>query len=1039
MNSIITYLIDRPLVVNLISVFIIGIGLYSVLNINREAFPDVNLDQIRISFQYPGASPEEIEKLVISPIEQELKSLDGIDSFTSTSFPGSGKIDLELEPDSPNRDRITSEVQIAVDRAELPLDLPREPVVLEIDGRMFPVIQLAISAPKSDLELKRIVDQVEDDLLSIKGVARIQVQGDRRSEIRVIVDPDKLAQHDLSVSNVINLLSSWNVNAPGGEIDTPSGQKTIRIVGEFKDANDVGNLAFATNELGREIKLSDVASITEALEKPRLYFDMKGIPAFNLIVLKKSDSDIISVVDEVKDYIQTIPKRYGQDIEVTTFQDKSRFTKMRLGVLTNNGIVGIFLVLLTLALFLRPSVAITTTIGLPIVFFTGLYVLFLYGISLNLVSMLGFIMVLGMLVDDAIIIGENITYHLESGMPPRQAAIQGAAELVGPVTTTILTTVVAFIPLLFMSGMIGKFIVSIPAVVITLLIFSWLESFLILPSHIQHFTRPENKPIERKWILYIENLYHSLLSKALNHYWITILVSFFILIVSLIVAKNALSFQLFPSVGVDQFIVRVTAPPGTTLSGFRKTMLSIDQDIRLRVKKEHLETTLITTGQVSRDASDPLTQRGSRFGQIRVIYIPAVARKDHDALDDMKLLRNEIAKLYPNLVFAFGEIKPGPPTGRPLEVELTSSDNKANELAANNLIEFLKTVEGVTTIETGLQPGDDELHVVVNRAMASYVGVDLKTIATHIRASVDGLRVSTIRRGTEEVDITIRYPNIVDDPDKLLEMVKVPNKGGYQTPLSKLAKLEKKAGFTAIRHKAGIRVVNVTANIDSKLTSSLKLNQYVLKHEKEWLGELYNNVRVNYGGENEKNSESFSDLLDAFGFAMVAIFFILAIQFNNLSYPLAVMLAIPFGIIGVIISFYFHDLFWKPMPLSFFSTMGMVALTGVVVNSSLVLLVFVQRLTESGVAIKEAILTAGRRRLRAVLLTASTTVVGLLPTAYGWGGMDPFVSPMALALSWGLMFSTVITLVTVPAVFLAGSELRYMMGNWIRLKRTKPV
>lgn len=1030
MKSLIAFLIDRPLIVNLVSVFVIALGLFTMLQINREAFPDVNLDQIRISFQYPGASPEEIEKLIISPIEQELKSLDGIDKFTSTAFPGSGKLDLELDPYSPNRERMASEVQLAVDRAELPQDLPWEPVVLEIDGRMFPVIQLAISAPRSELELKRVVDKVEDDLLMIDGVARVQVQGDRRAELRVIVDPKKLALHDLAISDVIALLSSWNINAPGGEIDTSSGQKTIRIVGEFKDPSDVARLTFFTNELGTEVKLGDVAEIQETLEKPSIYFDMKGVSALNLIVLKKSDADIIYVVDNVKEYLKEIPESYGKDIEVSPFQDHSRFTKMRLGVLTNNGLVGICLVLITLAFFLRPSVAVTTTISLPIVFFIGLYVLYLTGITLNLVSMLGFIMVLGMLVDDAIIIGENITYHLEKGVPARTAAVQGALELIGPVTTTILTTIVAFIPLLFMSGMIGKFIVAIPAVVITLLVFSWLESFLILPSHIKHFTGMKNKPMDRSWVLYIENLYQRILHRALHHYWITIILSFTILVVSLIIAKSALSFQLFPAVGVEQYIVRVTAPPGTTLKGLRKTMLSIDHELRSRTNDTYLETTLITSGQISRDAGDPLTQRGSRFGQIRVIYIPAVARKGHDALNDMEKMRKTIPGLFPKLSFAFGELKPGPPTGRPLEVELTGNDNLANEKAAHRLIAFLKKTKGVTTVETGLQPGDDELHVVVNRQMASFVGVDLKTIATHIRASVDGLRVSTIRRGTEEVDVTIRYPENIDDPARLLDLVKVPNKGGYQTPLSKLARLETKPGFTAIRHKSGFRVVNVTANIDAKETSSLELNRHVAKHQSEWLGDLAKRVRVNYGGENEKNKESFMDLLQAFAFALIAIFFILAIQFNNLSYPLAVMLAIPFGIIGIIISFLVHDILWKPMPLSFFSTMGMVALTGVVVNSSLVLLVFVQRQIADGVAVKDAILAAGRRRLRAVILTASTTVVGLLPTAYGWGGMDPFVSPMALALSWGLLFSTGITLITVPAVFYASSNLKDKFIAW---------
>ena len=880
----------------------------------------------------------------------------------------------------------------------------------------------SISAPGPELKLKRTAIQIRDDLITIKGVADVQIEGDRRSELRIILDPVKLQKHDLSISHVANLLANWNINAPGGIIDTPQGQKVIRIVGEFQNPEDVEKLAFFTNELGQEIKLGDVANVIETLEKPRIYFDMKGEPAFNLIVLKSTKGDIIEVVDDVRQYIKEIPNKYGTDISITAFKDYSSFTRMRLRVLTNNGIVGLCLVLITLVLFLRPSVAITTTISLPIVFFAGLFTLYVSGITLNLISMLGFIMVLGMLVDDAIIIGENITFHLEQGEEPLDAAINGTLELIGPVTTTILTTIVAFLPLLYMSGMIGKFIVAIPTVVITLLIFSWLEAFLILPSHIKHFTRPKARPIERPWLVFMENIYLKVLTHAIRHYWITIGLSMLVLIGSIVLAKTTLSFQLFPSVGIDQYIMRVTAAPGISLENFRKKMHTIDKTLRDKTNANYLEATLITTGQIANDPGDPLTQRGSRFGQIRVLYIPAVAREEHDALNDMHAMSKLMPEIFPHLEFAFDEQKAGPPTGRALEVELTGNDNKATKQATEQLLSYLKTVEGVTTVETGLQPGDEELHIVVDRRMASFIGVDLKVIATHIRAAVDGLRISTIRRGNEEVDVTIRFKSQLTDPQKLLDLVMLPNKGGYLTPLSKVATLKKHEGFTAIRHKQRFRVVSVTANIDQTKISSLKLNTQVQQDEDKWLGDLKNRIKVNYGGENEKNQESFRDLISAFLFALIAIFFIFAIQFNKLSYPLAVMLAIPFGIVGIIISFFLHDMFWKPMPLSFFSTMGMVALTGVVVNSSLVLLVFAQRLIEQGMEVSEAIFAAGKRRLRAVILTASTTVVGLLPTAYGWGGMDHFVSPMALALSWGLIFSTVFTLITVPVVFLASSK-----------------
>ena len=385
--------------------------------------------------------------------------------------------------------------------------------------------------------------------------------------------------------------------------------------------------------------------------------------------------------------------------------------------------------------------------------------------------------------------------------------------------------------------------------------------------------------------------------------------------------------------------------------------------------------------------------------------------------------------LYPDFKLAFAEQKHGPPTGRAFQVEISSNDNQANEHVADQLIQYLMQIKGITTLESGLEAGDPELRVMMDRALAAYAGVDLETVAAHIRAAVGGLRVSTTRIGTEEVDVTIRYPEDGKNQVQQLLKLRVPNKTGGMVPLERIARLEEKPGYTTIRHKAGIRVVNVTANIDTDIITSLELNRQVMAHEAEWIGDMADRVAVHYGGEEEKNQESFEDLGKSFIFALVAIFFILAIQFNNLTYPFIVMLAIPFGAIGIILSFYLHGLFWKPMPLSFFSALGMVALTGVVVNSALVLLVFIQRSIKQGMNCREAILLAGRRRLRAVILTATTTVLGLLPTAYGWGGSDFFVAPMALALSWGLFFATVITLLVIPAALAVTLDMQERLGH----------
>ncbi|MDH5570370.1 MAG: efflux RND transporter permease subunit [Gammaproteobacteria bacterium] len=1028
MTAIIRFLVERSLVVNLVSIFLFILGLVtSIWLMNREAFPNVNLDVIQIEVAYPGASPGEIEQLVITPIEQELRALNGIDTMMSMSFPGSGRIRLEVDPNSSNRVRLSSEVSLAVDRAKLPVDLPSDPYVTEIDGAVFPIIRLAVSATIDDLALKRLGDNIKDDLLAIEGVARVQVIGDRKAEIRIILDPEHMAKEHISVGEISTALKNWNLNTPGGDINTVDGQKAVRIVGEFSNSEDAANLVLRANERGNVLRLGDVATITESLQEPATLHDVAGEPALAILVLKKADADIINTVDKINEYIDTIPKRYGDSIQVSTFQDFSRFARMRLGVLTNNGIVGLALVFVSLLLFLRFSVAMTTTWGLPIIFMTGMFILYSNGVTLNLISMMGFIMVLGMLVDDAIIIGENITWHMEQGLHPNQAAVKGAMELLGPVTTTIMTTIAAFVPMMFMSGIIGKFIIAIPIVVITLLFLSWLESFLILPSHVAHVTNPNKHPKERAWLVALEDTYGWILDKALRFRWITVVLSFAMLIGSFVLAKTSMSFLLFPPVGVDEFIVRVTASPGTSLETMRENLRQVDREMRQHINTEYLDATLLQSGDVSVDQGDPLTQRGSRYGQIRTIYVPAVSRPEHDALDDMHNISNVLKQKFPDFDIAFTEIRPGPPVGRALEAEISSYDDQASEQAAMKLMEYLKNIEGVTTIDSGLKQGDDELHVVLNRELATYAGVDLATASQHVRAAVGGLVVSNIRRGTEEVDVTIRFPENKQDELKQLGQLLIPNKRDGLVPLHKIASFEQYPGFTTIRHKEGIRVVNVVADVDTARLSSLTLNKKIRGSEKEWQGELLGKVKVKYGGEEEKNQESFISLIVAFSFALVAIFFILAIQFNNMIYPFIVMLAIPFGAIGIIISFYLHDIFWRPMPLSFFSSLGMVALTGVVVNSSLVLLVFIQRARQQGMAVYDAIMLAGRRRLRAVLLTATTTVVGLLPTAYGWGGMDPFVSPMALSLSWGLMFATGVTLITIPATLAVGHDIRSFM------------
>jgi len=1020
MKGLIAFFVKRGVLVNLIAIILLTGGVYAGVNMQREAFPSINFDVIAITGAYPGAAPREVERLLVTPIEQEMKGIDGINTIRSTAFSGNMQITVEVDPNFRDRARLVSDIQQAINRADLPADLPADPVITEVKSEQAPVLTFSIFGDFKPLQLKHLSSQIEDDVRAIHGVANVFVQGDRKEEIRIVPDPDKMRRHRVSINDIVTLVRGWNINAPGGRLKSPDGQRIIRITGEFASAADAGNLVLRANERGQALYLKDVADVEQTLERPYRYVGARGDPAINMIVVKKGDADIIQLVDRVRAYLDTIPNTYGKNVHVSAYNDFSTITRLRLGVLTNNGAIGLMLVLALLLLFLRPAVALTTAGGLPVIFFSGIAVLYMAGITLNLLVMFGFIMVLGLMVDDAIIIGENATYHMERGLSPEQAAIEGTYELIGPVTATVLTTVVAFLPLMYMDGIIGKFVYSIPVVVIVLLGFSWFEAIFILPNHIRDFANANKHPKERRLFIWISDIYTWFLHKAVKLRYLTILLTIAGLLASIALA-GTMKFQLFPSGAESTFYLRVTMPTGTTLETMRDTLKKLDIEVRKRIDPALLETTTMVAGENSADQRETLKQIGDRFGFERIILIPFTERTVK-AYAVMNRLEKEIPPLFPDLDISYAMQKPGPPVGRALQVELTGGDEAAMIRVAKRLMGLLSGIKGAYAIESDLEPGDPEIRIVMDRKLSAYAGVDLATASTQIRAAFDGLRISTIKRGKEEINVTIRYPEQAQRDIHTLMNLEIPNKSGGLVPLYRIAKLESRAGTSSIRHKDGQRVINVSAEVNQTDMNSKQLNAIVEKRQQEWLGQDAATVRVHLGGEEEKTQESVRGLIFSFVFALLGIFAILAVQFNRIGYPILVMLAIPFGVIGIIVGFFLHG-----APISFMAMMGFVALTGVVVNASLVMAVFIQRLINDGVPWRAAIMESGKRRLRAVLLTAITTVVGLLPTAYGWGGFDPFVAPMALALSWGLMFSTVITLFSVPAALGIALDIKHTM------------
>jgi len=717
MKSLLAFFVRRGLLVNLLSIMLLLGGIYAATSIQREAFPSVNFDVAVITAVYPGTSPHEIESLLVIPIERELKGLDGIKDFRSTAYPGSMQIAIEIDPNYKDRSRFFSDVQQAIDRADLPDDLRDDPVITEVKSEQTPILSFTVFGDFTPLQLKRLSDDIEDDILNIPGVAKVVVQGDRKEEIRIVLDPERLRRHRVAVDDVVRLVRGWNINAPGGRLKAPDGQRIIRITGEFSSAEDAARLVVRANERGDALRLGDVADVIETLERPTRYVGAQGDPAINMIVLKIGDADLINLVDAIRAYLKTVPGKYGSGINIRVYNDFSTITRLRLGVLTGNGGLGLILVLATLLLFLRPAVAMTTAWGLPIIFFSGVLLLYLSGVTLNLLTMFGFIMVLGLMVDDAIIIGENTTYHMEQGLDPEQAAITGTYELLGPVSATVLTTVVAFLPLMFMQGIIGKFVFSIPVVVVTLLMFSWLEAILILPNHIRDFANPNKHPRERWLFILLTNIYEWMLRRAVRWRYATILLTVAALVATVGLAGK-MRFQLFPPGAEQQFYLRVNLPLGSTLEQTRDALMKLDRAVRDRIDPAILETTTMVAGENSADQRETLKQIGDRFGFLSVILIPFTER-DISAYTVMNRIEKEVTPLFPNLDISFAMVTPGPPVGRALQVEITGRDGDSRTRVAQRLVALLKKIDGVYAVESDLEPGDPELHIEVDRKLAA--------------------------------------------------------------------------------------------------------------------------------------------------------------------------------------------------------------------------------------------------------------------------------------------------------------------------------
>ncbi len=1012
--------VNQSLFVNLVSVVILIIGLMVVLGINREIFPNVAFDMVSVTTVYPGANPLDVEKLVSTPIEKELREVDGVKEIKSSSSDGVSYILIKIDPDESNKQKVIRDIQTAVDRVkDLPKDIYEDPVVMEFTSKQYPIIEVSLSGDMSEHELQKYADALADRLEDIKGVAKINKSGYRDREIQVCVDPDRMLEYYVSIDEIEQALATRNISVPAGEINTETMEYSVRTTGEFTTAAEIEDVIIRANDAGNWLKIKDIAEVMDTFKDEDIIYKTLATRSINLIVLKKESGDALSIVDNIKKECDPFLKSAPDTLKISYVNDYSYFARRRLNVLKNNGWISLIIVMCILLVFLQRRVALVTLVGIPIAFFTTFIVMEIMGITINMISMFGLIIVLGMLVDDGIIVAENAYRYMEEGMPPRQAAVKGAEEVMGAVSTAVFTTIVAFSPLLFMSGIMGKFMRDLPAVLIVALLASLGEALIILPSHLADFVKikvdASGKPVgaskDMPWFKGFIVFYTRILNAAIRRKYKVLAGLIGTLILCGFIGGVVLKFILFPSAGINYLFIRGEAPVGTPLEKTNELIAPVEKIVS-ELPKEELDTFVTSVGQTQDDRHDPFGGRGSNLVQITVYLVPEQDRK-RSAEEITEELREKTKDIKGFTELRFDKPQSGPPVGKAVEAKIRGENFEVLDTIAGEYMDYLKTIDGATDITWDHKPGKEEIRVEVDRNKATLAGLTVQRIAKTIRAVFEGTIATEIKpvKAEEETDVTVMFPEEDVDDMSVFEEIFVSNDVGNLIPLNKVATIKKVSGTTTIHHLDGKRVVTASSNVDTNKVTSLKVNRMLEKKFKD-IAERHLGYSVKYGGEQEETMDSLISLAKAFFFAFLVIYLILSSFFKSIIQPLVVMLAIPFGIIGVVFAFLVHG-----VPLSFLALLGIVGLSGIVVNDSIVLMDFINKLRASGVSRHDSIVKAGQMRIRPVILTTITTVGGLSTVAYGIGGKDPFLVPMALSICWGLVFATALTLVVIPCIY----------------------
>ncbi len=1036
MSRVIAWFADNGVAANLLMLLIVVAGVVTLTGIKQEVFPELDSETLLVRVPYPGAAPEEVEEGIVVRIEEAIQDLDGIKEIRSTAGENMGTVIVELLQGA-DVQKVLGDVKNRVDAIDTFSEEAEEPIVEEALLRRQ-VLEVAISGPAGERALKRLGERVRDDLTALPGITQVELVAVRPDEISIEVSEEALRQWGLSFDQVAGAVRRASLDLPGGRIETAGGEILLRTEGQAYRGREFEELPLLTLADGTRLMVGDVATVVDGFADTDKWSRFDGQPAVLVQVFRVGDQGALEVARIVKEYLAGAQQRMPEGIRLTVWQDRTRILNDRLELLLRNGRTGFLLVVLVLALFLKLRLAAWVSLGIPISFLGAIAFMPALDVSVNLISLFAFIVVLGIVVDDAIIVGENIYSHYQAGGHGLRVAVAGASEVVTPVTFAVLTSVAAFAPLLAVTGTIGKIMRVVPLIVIPTLLFSLVESLLILPNHLSHLRHDRDETARTRlgglwqrvqdavasglaWL--IERSYKPTLRVALEWRYLTLAAMVAALLLTFGVVRGGwIQFNFLPAIEADNTAAFLTMPQGTpaetTAAMVRRieaTALELAEELDGELGGRPVRHVLSSIGdQPFRSAAGPAAfavtadAAAGHLGEVNLELAPAQERRIGSQeiaarwRDRVGAIPDAVELTYSSSLFSAGEA---------INVEVSGPDVERLRRFAEHLKEELRSYPGVQDISDSFRAGKQEMELAITPE-AEAAGLSQIDLARQVRQAFYGEEAQRIQRGRDDVKVMVRYPESRRRSLADLEALRVRLPNGVEVPLPTAARADLDRGPSAIRRTDRRRVINVTADVDldrgnpGEILADLQAGPLP-----RLLGD-FPEIRYSLEGEQQEQREALGGLLRGFAIALFVIYGMLAIPFKSYAQPLIVMSAIPFGLIGAI---WGHVAMGRD--LAILSVFGIVALTGVVVNDSLVMVDFINRQFRAGTPRRRAIVEAGASRFRPILLTSLTTFAGLTPLLLEKSLQAQFLIPMAISLAFGVLFATFITLLLVPCLY----------------------